>query len=196
MSSTQTDTRERILEATLHLMEQHRGQGVRLEDIARQAGVSRQALYLHFGSRTELLIATTRYLDKLKQLPDRIQQIVDAENPVQSLDVFIEVCANYIPEVYGLAKALMNARETDESAATAWNEWMGELYQGCLISVQCLARDQVLHPMWTVEAAADYLWAALSVGNWEILTIGRGWTNAQYIERMQQALKLALLRRE
>ena len=33
-------------------MEKRRGQGVLMKDIAEAAGVSRQALYLHFGSRT------------------------------------------------------------------------------------------------------------------------------------------------
>ncbi|MCA9734998.1 helix-turn-helix transcriptional regulator, partial [candidate division KSB1 bacterium] len=74
MSSKNKDTRTRILEVTWHLMEQQRGQGVRLADVAAAAGVSRQAVYLHFGSRTELMIATTAYVDEVKGLNDRLQQ--------------------------------------------------------------------------------------------------------------------------
>lgn len=196
MSSTELDTRERILEATLRLMEQHRGQGVRLEDIARQAGVSRQAVYLHFGSRSELLIATTRYLDDLNQSSARIRHICEAENPVAALDAYIVFWANYIPEIHHLAKVLMHVRETDEAAAAAWADRMDALYQGCLSIVQGLERDNLLDQAWTVKEAADYFWATLSIPNWEMLTIERGWTNEQYIERMQQVVRRALLRRE
>ena len=76
MSSTETDTRERILKETWHLMEKRRGQGVRIEDVAQAAGVSRQAVYLHFGSRAELLIATTHYLDATLHGAQKLQEAV------------------------------------------------------------------------------------------------------------------------
>ena len=65
----QSETRTRILAATLQLMEQRRGQGVRMSDIAGAAGVSRQAVYLHFGSRTELMVAATHYGDEVHGQP-------------------------------------------------------------------------------------------------------------------------------
>lgn len=36
-------------------MEDRRGQGVRMGDIAKAAGISRQAIYLHFDTRTALM---------------------------------------------------------------------------------------------------------------------------------------------
>jgi AcrR family transcriptional regulator len=53
-----SETRNRILEATQRLMEERRGQGVRMRDIADAATLSRQAVYDYFGSRTKLLVAT------------------------------------------------------------------------------------------------------------------------------------------
>jgi transcriptional regulator GlxA family with amidase domain len=44
MSSARKDTRERILQTTWRLLEKNWRQGVRLEDIAHDAGVSRQAM--------------------------------------------------------------------------------------------------------------------------------------------------------
>ncbi len=78
MSSKNTDTRTRILEVTWRLMEQHRGQGVRMSDIAKAAGISRQAVYLHFGSRTELMIATSNYVDEVKGLNERLKRLQTA----------------------------------------------------------------------------------------------------------------------
>ena len=64
MSSQDIETRTRILQASVRLLEAQRGQSVRMGDIAREAGISRQAVYLHFASRAELLEATTQYLDE------------------------------------------------------------------------------------------------------------------------------------
>jgi len=55
MSSNEKNTRTKILEATWKLMEDRRGQGVRMGDIAKAAGISRQAIYLHFDTRTALM---------------------------------------------------------------------------------------------------------------------------------------------
>ena len=48
-----TDTRARILETTWRLME--KDISVRIADIAAESGVSRQAVYLHFGDRQGLV---------------------------------------------------------------------------------------------------------------------------------------------
>ena len=66
-------------------MEAQRGSEVPLEDIARAAGVSRQALYNHFGSRTGLLVETARYLDEILGLNERTQFIRDAQNGADML---------------------------------------------------------------------------------------------------------------
>ena len=59
MSSENIETRSRILDATVNMLEEHGGVGVRMGDIAKAAGISRQAVYLHFASRAELLVAAT-----------------------------------------------------------------------------------------------------------------------------------------
>jgi len=187
------DTRERILRATLRLMEQWRGQSVRVEDIAHAAGVSRQAVYLHFGSRTELLVATARYLDERLQLPERLQQVLHAKGGAESIDAYTAFWAAYIPEIYGLATALLTTRATDEAAATAWTDRMTALYEGCRAVVLCLEEEGTLAAEWTVETAADFFWAALALEVWERLTRERGWTQAQYLEGMQRVIRRALL---
>ena len=50
-------TRQRILDATWDLLVERGSGDVPLEEVARAAGVSRQTVYAHFGSRTDLLVA-------------------------------------------------------------------------------------------------------------------------------------------
>ena len=189
-----SDTRERILKETWRLME--KDGNARLEDIAKAAKVSRQAIYLHFYSRPELLIATVRYVDEVLNLSERIRQACAMSNGVMSINAFVEFWANYIPDIYGLAKALLKARETDEAAAAAWDDRMKALYNGCRIVIQCLERDQSLAPGWTIDEATDFFWSILAISHWENLTIERGWTKEQYIQRTQEILKAALVKPE
>jgi AcrR family transcriptional regulator len=58
------------------LMEERRGRGVRMRDIAEAAGVSRQAVYDHFGTRAKLLVATTHYVDEVRGLEERPPLVV------------------------------------------------------------------------------------------------------------------------
>jgi AcrR family transcriptional regulator len=194
MSSGDSETRKRILTKTWRLMEQRRGQGVRLSDIAKAAGISRQAVYLHFGSRAELLVATVRYVDQVHGLDERLSGLREAGGGPETLQAFVDFWANYIPEIYGLAKALLVARETDEAAAAAWEDRMEALREGCRRVVECLEREQLLASGWNVTDAADMLLGMLSVTLWENLTIERGWSQSQYVTRMQAILKRTFVR--
>ena len=189
MSSQQPDTRERILKATWKLMEEHQGKGVKMSDIARVAGISRQALYLHFDSRTELMAATVQYVDEVKGLNERLQVFKTATTGVELLDACIEVWGNYIPEIYGLARALSSTRDTDEAAAAAWNGCMGCLRDVCQQTIETLDQEQQLAPSWSVDEAVAMLWSLLSVNQWEQLVIECGWSMQQYVSRMKSLLR-------
>jgi AcrR family transcriptional regulator len=160
-----------------------------MTDIAKAAGISRQAVYLHFGSRTELMIATTNYVDEVKGLNERLKHFQTATTGVELLEACVDVWGNYIPEIYGLAKALIGPRETDEATAAAWNGCMSGLREVCQEIIEALARDGILAPDWSRREAIEMFWTIISVHNWEQLTIECGWTNDQYIDWMKTLLK-------
>lgn len=193
MSSKEGKTRAKILDAAWKLMEKQRGRGVRMSDIARKAGVSRQAVYLHFESRVELMRATTKHVDEALGLDDRLKCVYEAADATQALERFIEVWGNYIPEIYGISKALLAVRDTDEAAAQAWDECMSCLKNASNEIVKGLKADGVLSSGWKKEAAGELLWTMLSIQNWEQLTIDCGWTQKAYVERMRLMLERALL---
>ena len=189
MSSDVNDTKTRILEASWQLLEQRHGQGVSMSDIAKAAGISRQAVYLHFASRTELMIATTNYVDEVKGLNERLNQFKSAKTGVQLLEACVDVWGNYIPEIYGIAKAMLMTRDTDEATAAAWNGCMSGLRDYCLEIIVALEREGILAPEWSRNEAIEMLWTMISVNNWEQLTIECGWSTEQYIGRMKTLLK-------
>ena len=185
MSSKNSKTRDRILKAALKLLEASQGKGVRMTDIAKRAGISRQALYLHFSTRAELLIATTYYLDEVKGVEERLVPSRTAQSGIERLDAFIEAWGTYIPEIYGIAKALLAMRDTDEAAAEAWDERMQDMREGCEAAINALNRDKMLSPDHSPNQATDILWTMLSVRNWEQLTIECGWPQEKYIETLK-----------
>ena len=194
MSSGESETRTRILEATWRLMVQRRGQGVRMRDVAEVAGVSRQAVYDHFGSRAALMVATARYGDEVRGLDERLRRYRATTAGVERLEAFVEFWGNYIPEIYGIARALLAARETDEAVAAAWDDRMGVVHEACRTIIEALHRDGTLAPGWPRDEAADLLWTMLSIRNWEQLTIECGWPTNQYVGWTQELTKRAFVR--
>lgn len=193
MSSESTDTRTRILQATWALMEQHPGRPVSMGDVARAVGISRQAVYLHFGSRTELLVATSNYVDEVKGLAQRLERLQSAKTGIDLLDACVEVWGNYVPEIYGLAKALLASRDTDEAAAAAWDANMRCLRDVCDQIVEALERENVLASGWSRQQASEMLWTMLSINNWEQLIVDCGWSSTQYVTTMKNLLKRILV---
>ena len=189
MSRKNLDTREKILQASAELLVDQQGNGVRMGDIAKRTGVSRQAVYLHFATRTELLIATTKFIDEQLQVDKRLEPSRQAKIGSERLNLYIEAWGNYIPEIYGVAKALMNAQDSDEAAEAAWKERMEAMKDGCRAAIEALHKDGNLSPDLKPKEAIELLWAMLSVRNWESLVQECGWSNKKYVDRLKLMAK-------
>ncbi|OUS31196.1 hypothetical protein A9R01_11760 ['Osedax' symbiont bacterium Rs2_46_30_T18] len=182
MSSEAIETREKILKATVRMIEDRGGSGVRMGAIAKAAGISRQAVYLHFASRLELLVATMQYLGDVLNVDGRLAPSRAADTGVERLALYIESLGYFIPEIYGVAKAMLLAQDGDEAAAAAWKNRMLAMREGCHAAILALDADGTLAKEWQVQQATDVLWTMLSVQNWEHLVHECGWSTQEYIE--------------
>jgi AcrR family transcriptional regulator len=171
------------LHAAWMALEAAKGGEVRMSDIAREAGVSRQALYLHFPARSDLLVATTRHIEEVKNVDKRLARSRSAKTGTKRLNAFIDAWGNFIPEIYAVGKALMIMSETDDAAKLAWDGRMQAVRHGCRAVIDALARDDQLSPEHSVTHATDILWTLLSVRSWEHLTIDCGWAQQLYIKK-------------
>lgn len=180
MSSGKPETRIAILEAARRLFERRGAPAVRLADIAREAGVSRQGLYLHFSSRTELLVALVQYVDREEGLAQRAAGVWDAPDGTTALERFVALHATYTPRIYPVAKTLLSGRYLDEAVAAAWEDRMRGRRQACQRILRWLQADGVLAPGWEVDDATDVLWALTSIQVWEQLVSDRGWSQHRY----------------
>ncbi len=193
MSSDLPDTRTRILDCTWNLLESG-DKKVRMSDIAKAAGISRQALYLHFPTRAELLVATTRHIDSVKKVDERLAESRAATGGRERLRAFIRAWGGYIPEIHGMSVALRAMRDSDEEAAAAWDERMQAVRHGCMAAVRALAKDGALKSPLDEEAATDLLWMILSVENWERLVRECNWPQERYIEIITKLAEEAVVK--
>jgi AcrR family transcriptional regulator len=185
MSSDAPETRLKILQATLSLLDASEGRTVRMTDVADRVGITRQALYLHFSTRAELLTAVTHYIEELHHSADRLRPSRTAKTGVERLDAYIDAWGNFIPEIYGTALALMAMSENDDAAAQTWRTRMRDMREGGEAAILALKRDGMLSKAYSPEQATDLLWMMLSVRNWEQLNIASGWTQEQYLDGMK-----------
>lgn len=185
MSSESIETREKILIATARMLVEHGGKGARMADIAKETGISRQALYLHFKSRTDLLVATTLYVEEQLDLEARLAPSRAATSGVERLRLYIEFWGDFLPRIYGVGKALMMVQETDEAAAAAWAGRMKAMKDGCRAAIDALIADDNLADGWSRKDAIDAFWTMLLVPNWESLTIDCGWSKRRYTRNLK-----------
>ena len=187
MSIENLPTRDRILAACLELLEN--GSTARMSDIAKRAGVSRQAVYLHFTSRAELLIETTFYLDRLHRSDERLAPSRTAATGRARLDAFIAAWAGYLPIVWPLLNALRAMGPGDAEAQAAVAQRMQDLKEGCAAAITALERDGALSPAYAPQHATDLLWAALQPEIWHRLVADCGWTQDQYAALIAQSAR-------
>lgn len=168
---------------------------VRMSDIAKKAGVSRQAVYLHFPSRADLLIATTRFIDDVNNVDKKLEASRSAKTGRERLAAYIEMWGHYVPLIYGTARALLAMKDTDSEASAAWHDRMNAHREGCEAAIIQLQKDGELSNVLNEKHAIDWLWNLLSVRNWESLTQDCGWPKSRYIKVMQQTAEAMLLKK-
>lgn len=163
--------------------------------IARAAGVSRQALYLHFADRTTLFLEVSRVGDAAARTPERQRHVDDAPTGRDALREAIALQAAIKPQLRGIATALDALRRTDAAADAAWKEREHARLGRCRQVVARLEGDGDLAPGWDPEAAARCFWAVTSQRVWDDLVVDQGWTTEQYRDHLTALLEAALLRR-
>ena len=188
-------TRAAILDATLRLLEGDGYHAVGLSAVAREAGVSRQAIYLHFGSKANLLKALVDALNEKHVFPAFARcGVWKSATGLEALDAWVEVVALTTPPILAVVNAVDVARRSDLEAEAIWRRPTRGRYGDCLRIARWLERDGTLASGWETDDAARFLWAATSVRVFEDLT-SHGWSRSRYTRHLQRSLRAALTTR-
>ena len=186
------ETRERILTVTWELVAEH-GAGLRLGDVAKAAGVSRQAVYLHFGDRAGLLVGLVQHMDQVLRLDTAIEQVFAAPASDELLWRTMRLNTEFWETVAPVARVLLAAQHDDDAVAAAWRDRM-DLRRGVFGSIiQRIADAGDLADGWTVDRAAATLYVVAAFEPWRELTGELGWDHDTYVDEMTRVLSGAFL---
>jgi len=194
VSTKATETRTTILEAARRLITAPGRRATSMAEIAAEGGLSRQTVYLHFETRTELLTALVRHVDDVHGFVAMLRRCERAGDGREMLSELVGAWADYVAQITDVARAMRAAAATDDDAARAWRDRMRGFTKVCARFVARLHADAALSEEWSPSDAADYLATLLSIGNWQELIEERGWSRQRYVRAMRRTVEQTLLR--
>jgi AcrR family transcriptional regulator len=184
MSPRSASTRTDILRAARGLIETAPFAEVTLTRIAAAAGVSRQAIYLHFPSKTQLLLELVTWIDEAGRLPGLAAAARQGSDPVQAFTRAVRAAAAYNLDIADVGLALRAARHSDPAAAKAWDDRMADRLTSIRRFVQPVEAAGRLRPQWTTRTATDAIFALISLTVYEDLVRERGWPPDRYVDQL------------
>lgn len=187
-------TCDALLTATRSLIEEEGFGAVTMGAVAARAGVSRRAVYLHFSSRADLLAAVLLHLGETEELGESLQRVWNASDAVAALDEWARHLARAHPRLMPVALAVEQVRRTDPDAAAMREEIMRRWSMGSRRLMTWLADEGRLAPAWTVDSAADMMWALMSWDVLEGLLVDKGWSRERYADHMAVVFRSAFVR--
>lgn len=186
------ETRTRILDAAWALLEE-RGTDIRIADIAAKAGVSRQAVYLHFGDRVSLFVALGDHIDVSFGRDELRTHVFGAPTGIESLRRWIQTMSWYNAKIDSVSRILELAAQSDAALGAAWGDRMTGRRSHVGRIAERLAAEGQLDDGWTVEAAADLIFTVTLPGAWRVLTSVLGWSQERYAEEISGLLERSVL---
>lgn len=192
-ADTSSDVRTRVLETAWRLIGDRKDASVTLLEIARAAGVSRQTVYVNFGSRAGLLMAMVEHRDAGSAELARMRAIRPEEGPDEVLEVVVRSWFKYVQSIFPVAHALQTAAGGDDDARLAWESRMARLRRGLLALMQRLQSERRLARGWTPETAADWCYHLVHVDTWQHLVVEMGWKPQDVVQRTLATLRAVLL---
>ena len=182
-------TRAALLTATRELIEELGFEALTMGAVADRAGVTRRSLYLHFASRAELVSALFDHVVESEDLSASTAGVWSAPDSVTALEEWARHLARFHPRVMATARAIEHVHRVDADAATHRQRYLREQYAACRKLAAWLERERRLAAPWTVETAADMLFALIAVDLFERLLEERHWSTRRLADRLAALLR-------
>jgi AcrR family transcriptional regulator len=160
--SNETETKARILDAALACAQ--KDQGLTMAAVAAGAGLSRQAIYLHFPDRSALLAGLAVHLGAPQD-----PAVAAAPSARAALTALMARLAADYPRLRPVTRLLDGPPTWDASRLETCRHIAGRF------------RDEgALSRHLSPDTASDLLWSLTSLAVWEDLVMGRGWDSGRY----------------
>ena len=186
-------TRNRILDAAERLILERGFDGVGLEAVAEASGVSRQAIYDKFGTKSGLLLEMTRRLEARIGIPQAVGTLNGNADGETRLAALFRLNATSEPAVAPFIRVVYAARLHDATAEELWRSRMSARHAAMRGVVMQLDRERRLRPGLSIDRATDILWSLINPLHYDNLVNSRGWSGSEYAEHLETRARAALL---
>lgn len=161
-------------------------------EIARAAGVSRQSVYLHFGSKSGLLLALVAHVDAQRDVNELVDNLWTLPDALTALEAAADLAAATNPEVHRIALALDAARRWDAAFEEAWKDRTSHRVTRYRRLARWLDKEALLGAGWRIDHATDFIWSVTSVQTYDQLVIERGLSIEDYATLLRTSLRATL----
>ncbi|WP_067465887.1 TetR/AcrR family transcriptional regulator [Actinomadura macra] len=181
-----SQTRRAILDAASRLFVDPGYAATPLTAVAADAGVAIQTVYAVFGSKRNLLSqlvdVTIAGDDEPTALPDRpfVAEIRRLTDPRDKLACYARHLYQTHVRQAEVMIALAGAATADPDVASIWRKNTEERRRGMTMFATELAATGHLRPDHDVDSAADVLFLAMDVTNYDWLVRERGWSPERF----------------
>ena len=170
----------RILAAAISIIQAKGGADVTMAEIAKAAGLSRQAVYLHFEDREALLFALARYADDRRGLDVEVDRVLKSSTGIEAIRGYVDLLSRTNDAIWVLARAADAVRRTDPAVEHTWQERVRIRLRVCSAIVKRLQDEGTLKAELDPDIAIDLLWALTALRTWEDLVQIRKWSPEKY----------------
>jgi AcrR family transcriptional regulator len=186
-------TRDALLRAARAILEQEGFEALTMSAVAQRADVTRRAVYMHFGSRSDLVRAVFEYVAEAEGLQGSLQRVWDARDAAVTLDEWAAHLARYHPRLLEVDRAVRRVWRTDPDAADHRRRVVAAQLAGCRRIAQRMKDENRLAEPWTVTTAADMLLALISSDLIETLLVERRWSQRKLSDHLALVLRSTFL---
>jgi AcrR family transcriptional regulator len=171
-------TRRRILASAARLFAEQGYTATTMEAIARAAGISLAALYLHFPGRAAMVGALAHEIVAAPELD--VEQVVREVDPVEQLRVAARNLRQLNERAWLIADILRGQAGNDPDVAQLWALWQQGHLEATRRGVAAISERGGLRPGLSVEVAADVFYALAGTDVYRALVQEREWSPEDY----------------
>jgi AcrR family transcriptional regulator len=186
-------TRALLLATARAILERDGFQALTIAAVADKASVTRRTVYLHFGSRHELVAALFEYVAETEGLHASLSKVWEAPDATSALDEWAAHLARYHPRLLAVDRAVQQLWRHDPDARAHRDRVNAEKLASCRRLVDRLQQEGRLAPGWTARSARDMLFALISTDMIEALLIDRRWSRRRLASHLSRLFRSTFL---
>ena len=177
-------TRTHLLQAAVELITERGFAAVSMAAVAERAGVTRRSVYLHFGSRAELVESLFDHVAETAGLEDSLRRVFSAPDPRAGLDEWARHLAEYHTRLIAIDRAVRSLALNDPEADQHRRRADSARLASCRELIRWVDDEGLLAPQWTPSTAAEALAALSSSDLVQSLLVDGTWSTAIFRERI------------